>query len=94
MQKTSPPKSNLLTMMMRREINSIAEEFTLVPCGVCSGSGSVTDDPSPISLALVMEEIERDEEEGISSRTRLAVEQGAIRFVSCSACRGEGMVPV
>lgn len=66
---------------------------TEVDCEHCEGDGRVTDDQFEQPWPKVMREILKDEETEARSRTRDAIESGALKFIECDACAGTGKLP-
>ena len=63
-----------------------------VPCELCEGSGRLTADELMQSEASVMREIQRDRDEGITSRAEQALLSGRLVMMECDACGGAGEV--
>ena len=63
-------------------------------CGHCGGDGKLTDDAEPKTELEIVNEIAADRRDnpGSKGRTEIALESGAIKFVPCMSCGGEGQV--
>jgi len=66
----------------------------MVECDECFGGGKLTDDVMRQPMSDLMDEILRDDEKGVHSRTRDAINSGMIKFKTCEVCGGDGQIPL
>ncbi len=69
------------------------DDVVMTACPDCEGSGQVTLDAFETPLPALIREIEKDERDGSTSRTRQALRFGHTKLTDCDACGGSGLVP-